>query len=111
MMESSELTYDPVSLKKYDLRVEFYLNVGVYIEMKAVSLGPSHLHLVWKTGMLHASLEGQVVVFLLILIFREHRSCSKTLTVVNLYAFEKNRDFLLTFNLFYLCQLFKTDKC
>lgn len=55
MMESSELAYDPVSLKKYDLRVEFYLNVGVYIEMKAVSLGPSHLHLVWKTGMLHVS--------------------------------------------------------
>lgn len=73
--------------------MEFYLNVGVLIEMKAVSLGPSHLDLIWKTGMLHASLEGQVVVFLLLLIFREPRSRSKTLPVVNLYAFEKNRDF------------------
>lgn len=46
MMSSSQLTYEPVSLKKYNIHVEFYLNLGALIEMKAVSLGPSHLDLV-----------------------------------------------------------------
>lgn len=34
MIDSSELPYDPVSLKKYALHMEFYLNIGVLIEMK-----------------------------------------------------------------------------
>lgn len=46
MMSSSQLTYESVSLKIYNIYVEFYLNLGALIEMKDVSLGPSHLDLV-----------------------------------------------------------------